>query len=72
MITASAAGEAPAGIGWTGDAAFNSLWTLLHGPCVTVPAGAGPQGLPLGVQIAGRIGEDAKVLAIGEWVSQAL
>jgi Asp-tRNA(Asn)/Glu-tRNA(Gln) amidotransferase A subunit family amidase len=28
--------------------------------------------LPLGVQIAGRIGEDAKVLAIGEWVSQAL
>jgi len=72
VITASAAGEAPAGIGWTGDAAFNSLWTLLHGPCVTVPAGDGPKGLPLGVQIAGRIGEDAKVLAIGEWVSQAL
>ena len=72
VITASAAGEAPAGIGWTGDAAFNSLWTLLHGPCVTVPAGAGPKGLPLGVQIAGRIGEDAKVLAIGEWVRFAL
>jgi Asp-tRNA(Asn)/Glu-tRNA(Gln) amidotransferase A subunit family amidase len=72
VITASAAGEAPAGIGWTGDAAFNSLWTLLHGPCVTVPAGTGPQGLPLGVQIAGRIGEDAKVLAIGEWLRGAL
>jgi Asp-tRNA(Asn)/Glu-tRNA(Gln) amidotransferase A subunit family amidase len=72
VITASAAGEAPAGIGWTGDPSFNSLWTLLHGPCVTVPAGAGPKGLPLGVQIAGRIGEDAKVLAIGEWVREAL
>jgi Asp-tRNA(Asn)/Glu-tRNA(Gln) amidotransferase A subunit family amidase len=72
VITASAAGEAPAGIGWTGDPAFNALWTLLHGPCVTVPAGTGPQGLPLGVQIAGRIGEDAKVLAIGEWLRGAL
>lgn len=72
VLCPSAPGEAPEGLGWTGDPAFNLLWTLLHGPCVTVPAGAGPRGLPLGVQVAGRIGEDAAVLAWGEWVRAAV
>lgn len=72
VLTPSAPGEAPEGLGWTGDPAFNTLWTLLHVPCVTVPAGTGPRGLPLGVQVAGRIGEDAAVLAWGEWVRAAL
>jgi Asp-tRNA(Asn)/Glu-tRNA(Gln) amidotransferase A subunit family amidase len=72
VLTPAAPGEAPEGLGWTGDPAFNTLWTLLHGPCVTVPAGVGPKGLPLGVQVAGRIGEDAAVLGWAEWVRQAL
>ncbi|WP_198372683.1 amidase [Roseomonas rosulenta] len=72
VLTPAAPGEAPEGLDWTGDPAFNTLWTLLHGPCVSVPAGVGPRGLPLGVQVAGRIGEDAAVLAWGEWVRAAL
>jgi Asp-tRNA(Asn)/Glu-tRNA(Gln) amidotransferase A subunit family amidase len=72
VLTASAPGEAPEGLGWTGDPAFNWLWTLLHGPCCTVPAGTGPKGLPLGLQIAGRIGEDRGVLAWAEWVRRAV
>ncbi len=72
VLTPAAPGEAPEGLGWTGDPAFNTLWTLLHGPCVTVPAGVGPKGLPLGVQVAGRIGEDAAVLGWGAWVRAAL
>ncbi|MBR0653122.1 amidase [Roseomonas terrae] len=72
VLCPSAPGEAPEGLGWTGDPAFNSLWTLLHGPCVTVPAGAGPKGLPLGVQLAGRIGDDAAVLGWARWVQAAL
>ncbi|WP_198378032.1 amidase [Neoroseomonas rubea] len=72
VLTPSAPGEAPEGLGWTGDPAFNTLWTLLHVPCVTVPAGTGPRGLPLGVQVAGRIGEDAAALAWAEWVRAAL
>jgi Asp-tRNA(Asn)/Glu-tRNA(Gln) amidotransferase A subunit family amidase len=59
------------GLGWTGDPAFNSLWTLLHVPCVTVPAGTGPQGLPLGVQVVTGFGQDAAALAWAEWVRQA-
>lgn len=72
LVTPSAPGEAPAGLEWTGDPAFNSIWTSLHVPCVTVPAGEGPGGLPLGIQIVGRLGEDRAVLAWAQWVAAAI
>ena len=72
LLTPAAPGEAPAGLGWTGDPIFNYLWTSLHVPCVTVPAGVGPAGLPLGVQIVGRRGEDRATLAWAQWVAAAL
>ncbi len=72
LLTPSAPGEAPAGLGATGDPVFNYIWTSLHGPCVTVPAGAGPNGMPLGIQIVGRAGEDRAVLAWAQWVAAAL
>jgi Asp-tRNA(Asn)/Glu-tRNA(Gln) amidotransferase A subunit family amidase len=72
IVTPSATGEAPVGLGSTGNTAMNRLWTLLHGPCVTVPAGDGPGGLPLGVQLVGLPGEDAKTLTVARWVEHAL
>lgn len=72
ILTPSAPGEAPEGLAYTGDATFNLLWTLLHGPNVTIPGGTGPKGLPLGVQLVGRLGEDPKVLAAARWVQAAL
>jgi Asp-tRNA(Asn)/Glu-tRNA(Gln) amidotransferase A subunit family amidase len=72
LVTPSAPGEAPKGLEWTGDPAFNLIWTSLHVPCVTVPAGEGPDGLPLGIQIVGRRGEDRAVLAWAQWVAAAV
>jgi Asp-tRNA(Asn)/Glu-tRNA(Gln) amidotransferase A subunit family amidase len=72
LLTPSAPGEAPEGLGWTGDPAFNALWTMLHGPNVTVPAGVGPKGLPMGVQLVGRVGEDRSVLGWARWVEAIL
>ncbi|TBW41346.1 amidase [Siculibacillus lacustris] len=72
LITPAAPGEAPLGLGATGDPVFNKVWTLLHGPCLSLPAGRGPAGLPVGVQIVGRIGADADLLAAAAFIEQAL
>ena len=45
LLAPSAVGEAPEGLGSTGDARFNAIWTLAWAPCVTLPAGTGQQGL---------------------------
>ncbi len=68
LLTPSAPDEAPKGIESTGNALFNRNWTLLGAPCVTIPCGRGPQGLPLGVQIVGHYDDDARVLQAAEWV----
>jgi Asp-tRNA(Asn)/Glu-tRNA(Gln) amidotransferase A subunit family amidase len=72
LLTPSAAGEAPAGLGSTGDPSFNSIWTLAWTPCVTLPAGAGPQGLPLGIQLIGPRFRDEALLDAASWVEPRL
>ncbi len=67
LLTPSAPGEAPEGLGMTGDPIFQTTWTLLHLPCVTLPFATGPRGLPIGVQLIGSRGEDSAVLAVAKW-----
>jgi len=71
-MTASAPGEAPVGLESTGDPVHNRLWSLLHGPALTVPFGTGPAGLPLGIQLIGRIHGDAEFLRSARWVEMQL
>ncbi len=71
LVTPSAPGEAPE-LGTTGDPIFNRAWSALGTPVVNVPAGTGPSGLPLGVQIVGMPREDARSLACAAWVEAAL
>jgi Asp-tRNA(Asn)/Glu-tRNA(Gln) amidotransferase A subunit family amidase len=72
LLTPSAAGEAPQGLDSTGDPSFNSIWTLAWTPCVTLPAGNGPTGLPLGIQLVGpRFGDEA-LLSAAAWVESQL
>ena len=72
LLTPSALGEAPAGTGSTGSSLFNRTWTLLGAPCVTLPAGRGVSGLPLGVQLVADYDEDRRVLLAAEWARRAL
>ena len=72
VIVPSAVGEAPMGLGNTGDPAFSRVWTLLGVPCITLLAGVGPGGLPLGIQLVGRFGDDARLLAAAARVERAL
>jgi Asp-tRNA(Asn)/Glu-tRNA(Gln) amidotransferase A subunit family amidase len=41
-------------------------------PCLTLPAGSGPDGLPVGVQLVGRRHADAPLLQVALWVEQRL
>jgi Asp-tRNA(Asn)/Glu-tRNA(Gln) amidotransferase A subunit family amidase len=72
LLTFSAPGAAPKGLGSTGDARFNSLWTLMGVPCVNVPAYIAEGGLPVGVQVIARYGNDAGALAAARFVEAAL
>ncbi|MFN4088142.1 MAG: amidase [Alphaproteobacteria bacterium] len=72
LMTPAAAGEAPAGLGSTGSAAFNRVWTLIGAPCVTVPGLTGPRGLPIGTQLVGLPGHAAATLACADWVQRRL
>lgn len=66
LLTPTADGEAPKGLGNTGDHRFQSIWTQLRMPAVTLPTHAGPNGMPVGVQLIGRCYADGKLLAIAQ------
>jgi Asp-tRNA(Asn)/Glu-tRNA(Gln) amidotransferase A subunit family amidase len=72
LLAISAPGAAPKGLGSTGDARYNRLWTLMGTPCVNIPAYVADGGLPVGVQIIARYGDDAKALAAARFVEEAL
>ena len=67
LLTPSAPGEAPEGLASTGDPVFNRVVTLLGFPAVSLPAGVGPSGLPLGVQLVGAPRGEAALLAVAAW-----
>jgi amidase len=72
VLTLPAFGEAPRGLDATGDAEYCAPWTFLGAPAVTVPAGFGKNGLPLGVQIAGRYRDDLHLLRVAKWIETTL
>jgi Asp-tRNA(Asn)/Glu-tRNA(Gln) amidotransferase A subunit family amidase len=72
IITPSAIGEAPEGLDNTGDPVFDILWTALYAPCVNVPAGSGPKGLPLGIQVVADRHNDRALLAWAGWIQAQL
>jgi Asp-tRNA(Asn)/Glu-tRNA(Gln) amidotransferase A subunit family amidase len=72
LLTLSAPGAAPKGLGSTGDPRYNRLWTLMGTPCVNIPAYVADGGLPVGVQVIADFGDDAKALAAARFVEEAL
>ena len=71
LITPSAPGEAPHGMP-TGNPAFCSTWTYLGTPAISLPLMATQQGMPLGVQLIGRRGNDARLLRTARWLVKTL
>jgi Asp-tRNA(Asn)/Glu-tRNA(Gln) amidotransferase A subunit family amidase len=72
ILTVPAFGEAPEGLGYTGDASYCAPWTLLGAPAVALPAGFGRHGLPLGIQVVGSYRADLRLLRVAKWIEGIL
>lgn len=72
LLAPSARGEAPEGLGATGDPVFSRMWTLLQSPNLALPVQRGPKGLPTGIQLIGAYAADPAFLATAQWVEQRL
>jgi Asp-tRNA(Asn)/Glu-tRNA(Gln) amidotransferase A subunit family amidase len=66
LLTLPALGEAP-DLATTGDPRCCTRWTLVGAPAITIPTGFGPSGLPLGVQLVGRVNRDAELISTAAW-----
>ncbi len=62
IITLSAPGTAPLGLGTTGDPSFCTFWTLVGVPSINLPLIDGANGLPIGVQLCGALRHDARLM----------
>lgn len=72
IVTPATPGPAPEGFATTGSAIFNGLWTLLGTPAVTIPVLQAANGLPMGLQLVGRRGDDARLLRTARWLMHTL
>ncbi|PWI68483.1 hypothetical protein PCL_02252 [Purpureocillium lilacinum] len=70
VITPSVTGEAPEGLGDTGSAIFNAMWTVLHAPTLNVPGFVGENGMPVGLTVAGGRYTDMEVLRAGKAIGE--
>jgi aspartyl-tRNA(Asn)/glutamyl-tRNA(Gln) amidotransferase subunit A len=71
LLMPSATGPAPPA-DTTGDPVFHRPWSYIGFPTVCFPTGMSPEGLPLGVQLAGRPWGEGDVLAAAAWCEEAL
>ena len=71
IVTPSAPGQAPKGMP-TGDPSFCTLWTYLGTPAVSLPLLKGADGVPVGVQLVGRRGDDGRLLRTARWLIRRL
>ncbi len=72
IITPAATGEAPIGLESTGSPIFCTIWTFCGVPAVTIPLLEGSNGLPIGVQLIGPKGDDARLLRTARWLEGAV
>ncbi|MEO0735166.1 MAG: amidase, partial [Bacteroidota bacterium] len=73
LIGPSAPGIAPAGNDSTGSSIHNRLWTLMGTPSINVPGLYCPStGMPTGLQLVARFGDDRRLLAAAHWLEQLL
>jgi Asp-tRNA(Asn)/Glu-tRNA(Gln) amidotransferase A subunit family amidase len=69
ILTPAAPSAAPRGLESTGDPVFCTLWTLCGMPAISLPLLQSANGLPIGVQLVGPRGADARLLRTARWLA---
>ncbi|MFC2967657.1 amidase [Acidimangrovimonas pyrenivorans] len=72
VLTPATTGPAPEGFATTGNAVYNGIWTLCGTPAITLPLTRASNGLPLGLQLVGRRGEDARLMRVAAWIERRI
>lgn len=72
ILTPAVAGAAPAGLESTGSPMFCTLWSFCGMPAISLPLLQAGNGLPLGVQLVGRVGDDARLLRTARWLVETV
>jgi Asp-tRNA(Asn)/Glu-tRNA(Gln) amidotransferase A subunit family amidase len=72
LLTPTAPGPAPAGLGSTGDSWFCAPWSSAGVPAITLPSGVSPSGLPYAVQVVGAAGTETALLGVAAWCEDVL
>jgi Asp-tRNA(Asn)/Glu-tRNA(Gln) amidotransferase A subunit family amidase len=72
IITPSAPGAAPPGLGATGDPAMSRPWQLAGSCQCTLPCATDANGMPLGIQLIGRRYHDESLLSFAKWIQETL
>jgi Asp-tRNA(Asn)/Glu-tRNA(Gln) amidotransferase A subunit family amidase len=72
ILTPAVAGAAPHGLESTGNPMYCTLWTFCGMPSLNLPLLQAGNGLPVGVQLIGRVGDDARLLRTARWLVNAV
>ncbi|MDP3033107.1 MAG: amidase [Rhodocyclaceae bacterium] len=68
ILTPAVPGAAPHGLDATGSPMFCTLWSYCGMPAISLPLLQAGNGLPVGVQLVGRVGDDARLLRTARWL----
>jgi Asp-tRNA(Asn)/Glu-tRNA(Gln) amidotransferase A subunit family amidase len=72
IITPATAGSAPPGLESTGNPMYCTMWTYCGMPAISLPILQSGNGMPVGVQLVGRSGDDARLLRTARWLTNAV
>ncbi|HEY7436622.1 MAG TPA: amidase [Methylomirabilota bacterium] len=72
LLTPTAPGPAPEGLGATGDPWFCAPWSFAGVPACSLPTGVSALGLPNAVQLVAAQERDAALLAVAAWCERVL
>jgi Asp-tRNA(Asn)/Glu-tRNA(Gln) amidotransferase A subunit family amidase len=72
LLSPTAVTPAPKDLTNTGDLRFQSPWTFLGLPAISLPSGLANDGLPFGIQFAAGAFQEARLLSAAAWCERAL